>query len=78
MFHFTIRDLLWLTAVAAVALGVAVYNRQPRRAAKPVGRYQIIEDSKHGYIYLLDTATGEIWQRYQGSWSNDRSPAMKE
>lgn len=78
MFHFTIRDVLWLTAVVAAGLGVALYNRPSPPAAKQVGRFQIIDDSKNGYIYLLDTATGEVWQRYQGSWNNDRSSAMKQ
>jgi hypothetical protein len=67
-FRFTIRDLLWLTALVAVALA-GWFARQP---AMP-GRFQFIETRPgDGPWLLLDTATGQTWRDSGGAWAPDR------
>ena len=65
---FSIRDLLWLTAVVAVVLW-ALYAR-PSTA----GRYSM-ENNQMGQTFILDTATGQCWVRDQiGRWTDAASP----
>lgn len=67
--RFTIRDLLWLTVVVAVAL--TAFFAKPRSP----GRYQMTR-SDDGLI-LLDTATSQCWERDRyGTWTNRPTPAF--
>ena len=49
--RFSIRDLLWLTAVVALGLAL-VYTKRP----STVGRYQFYDSQ-----LLLDTQDGRMW-----------------
>jgi hypothetical protein len=60
--HFTIRDLLWLTAVVALALGWWLDHQRIESS-----RYmQIIQD--HGRTLLQNDNTGEQWENQNGNW----------
>jgi hypothetical protein len=54
MKQFSIRDLLFLVVIVALALGWWL-DRRPVAA-----RFQI-EAAGNGPVYVLDTATGEVW-----------------
>ena len=73
---FTIRDLLWLTLVVALAVGWWVDRRPPR--------FQVF-DSRPGNIsgkmrVLIDNETGETWVQYaaHGSWGSTSQPPDQE
>jgi hypothetical protein len=72
-FSFTIRDLLWLTALCAVLVAWWMDRSltPPTTAAPPaVGRYQLIGGSESiESPTMLDTATGALW-RYNSSGRN--------
>ena len=72
---FSIRDLLWLTALVAIVLTAWIVRRPP---APPVsGRFQLIETRPgEGPWLFLDTATGQIWRDSAGAWVPDRSPRL--
>jgi hypothetical protein len=62
MFRFTIRDVLWLTVVAALAAGwrvdrsrVAAMNRELSGSLKSIGSAM----EAHGFQFLLDPQTGK-------------------
>ena len=69
MKQFSLRDLLLLIAFVAVALGWWVDRRN--RAAVPA-RYQLQVVDNHAFI--LDSATGQAWERYLSSNSGGNSP----
>ena len=77
---FTIRDVLLATALVAVALGWGI-DRARRASSLPTmpltetpevgrGRYEVVVTGKdHDKLYLLDTRTGELRERYSdGYW----------
>ncbi|HUE71746.1 MAG TPA: hypothetical protein VMP01_12740 [Pirellulaceae bacterium] len=74
MFKFSIRDLLWLTVVVALAVAL-IYVKRPIAT----GRYQMISGAE-GQNYILDTTTGKIWAQsgYQpwddAKWNDYKSP----
>jgi cell division protein FtsL len=78
---FSIRELMLLTAIVALALAL-IYTRWPTRPIAP-GRYQIEVDSgsngSDGRTLFVDTATGKIWVHYASwpsdSWQEMQSPA---
>ncbi len=54
-FRFSIRDLLWLTALVAVCVGWWISN-----SYRKIGRYQYV--THPGRVdYVLDTTTGQMW-----------------
>lgn len=57
--QFSLRDALLLIAFVAVALGWWVDRRN--RVAAPA-RFQI--QTAEGHAFVLDTATGEVWERH--------------
>ena len=68
---FSIRDLLWLTAVVALALAL-LYARWPSGS----GRYQMTSGGAEGPRFILDTATGKIWCQaaYGANWHEYHGP----
>jgi len=51
-------------------------------AAQPVGRYQLyFGGGGAGSMYVIDTATGQVWQRYfqdeKWSWADHGTPVKK-
>ena len=54
MKQFSIRDLLFLVVIVALAFGWWM-DRRPIPA-----RYQMVADTNK-YVYILDTATGQAW-----------------
>ena len=60
--RFTIRDLLWLTALMAVVLAWRFSRPQPQ-----IGRYQRI-DKPDSRSLIFDTATGRVWEREPSGW----------
>jgi hypothetical protein len=61
--RFTIRDLLWLTLVVALAVGWWVDHR---RRYEFLSRYAITGDSKQAVIG--DYSEGKFWRRVGDSW----------
>ena len=62
-FRFTIRDLLWLTLVVALAVGWWIDSRR-------VPRYVVVE-KKAGVtsaVVLGDTQTGKMWILIGDEW----------
>jgi hypothetical protein len=55
MRQFSIRDLLFLVAIVALALGWW-FDRRPVPA-----RFQMTTTAGHAFV--LDTATGQVWSR---------------
>jgi hypothetical protein len=73
MFHFTIRDALWLTALVAVGLGWWIDRSRRAETTRPVAssvKYDLIVTGKDAdKLYLLDARTGQMWERYgDGQW----------
>ncbi len=75
MFRVTIRDVLWLTVVAAMGVAwwidrsrLVVVSPTPPAAAKE--KYEVIMGGKDGdKVFLFDPGTGEMWQRQSnGKW----------
>ena len=61
--RFTIRDLLWITLVVALAVGWFVYSQRVK------SRYYISEEKGFNEMkitVLHDAATGERWTRVGG------------
>jgi hypothetical protein len=65
---FSIRDVLWLTVVAALA--VAWWVERSRSAAAPPPapiveeRYELLATGKdHDDLLLFNPRTGEVWER---------------
>jgi hypothetical protein len=72
-FTFSIRDILWLTAVVALAVAL-VYVKWPNGQ----GRYQFTTDT-HESLYIFDTATGRYWRKGPGfgsEWRIETSPDL--
>ena len=68
-FGFSIRDLLWLTALVAVVLW-SIYGNDE----KP-GRFLLHYDAAYGQTQFIDTATGECWKRdADGKWISMMPP----
>ena len=61
--RFTIRDLFWLTVVAAMATGWLI-NRQAW--IRQYGEYSIWHSN--GQTILLDNAVGNDWVRIGNEW----------
>jgi hypothetical protein len=66
--NFSIRDVLWLTVVAALA--VAWWVERSRSASAPAAapsaleRYELLATGKdHDKLLLFDPHTGEVWER---------------
>jgi hypothetical protein len=66
--NFSIRDVLWLTVVAALAL--AWWVERSRSASAPPAatpaeeHYELLATGKnHDELLLFDPRTGEIWER---------------
>ena len=70
MKQFSIRDLLFLAVIAALALGWWV-DKRPIPA-----RFTIGGGDKHAYI--LDTATGQAWEKSYSSYGESREHPTKE
>jgi hypothetical protein len=70
---FTIRDILWLTAVVALIVAL-IYVKQPVAA----GRFQLVVP-QHAPKYVFDTTTGKIWiqAHHHGEWYEYPSPKLK-
>ena len=60
-FRFSIRDLLWLTALIAMGLGWWVEHWRSGRA-----HYQIIETG--GQAIISDRYTGDAWEKEGHRW----------
>lgn len=70
---FSIRDLLWLTALVAVVL----WARYERPTAP--GRYVMEHHPGLFQTYVLDTATGQGWVRDSGgNWADATPPVLKK
>ena len=59
MKRFSIRDILLLFVIVSVFLGWWVDRRN--RAAPTPGRFQI--EVFEGRAFVLDTATGQVWEK---------------
>jgi len=67
---FSIRDILWLTVVAALVVAL-IYVKQP----VATGRFQLVVD--RGTKYVMDTTSGKIWwwgAQTNGEWVEYPSP----
>ena len=62
--RFTIRDLLWLTALVAMALAWWLDHRQ---LTKPQ-RYRVETPADGSWSALLDNQSMEIWMRNGNLW----------
>jgi len=61
--RFTIRDLLWLTLVVALAVGWSIDHWR-----KPSGRYRLVETGSR--LRIFDDKTNTIWIKDDGDhWS---------
>jgi|KBSMisStaDraftv2_1062788.scaffolds.fasta_scaffold882990_2 hypothetical protein len=72
---FSIRDLLWLTALVAVVLWSKYGSNE-----KP-GRYLLYHDPAYAETHFLDTATGACWIRTNDSsrtWTPTTSPIAQK
>jgi hypothetical protein len=68
---FTIRDLLWLTVVAALIVAL-LYVKRP----VATGRFQLVVDGGRTK-YVMDTTSGKIWwwgAQTNGEWVEYSSP----
>ena len=72
---FSIRDILFVTAMVALAIGWALdrirLTRQPLAApARANDSYEIISTGKDADgVLLFNPRTGELWKRYtDGTW----------
>src|SRR5204862_5211405 len=74
---FSIRDLLWLTALVAVVLW-GLYSK-PAAPVAP-GRYIFEKGNEQaGETFLVDTATGECWVRnISGNWYDATPSGLKK
>jgi hypothetical protein len=73
--RFTIRDLLWLTVVVALALTFFYVNRPTAS-----GRFQFVIDS-NGTKYVIDTTNGQILHmgdHTNGKWMEYPSPSLSK
>jgi hypothetical protein len=71
---FSIRDMLWLTVVVALVLGL-IFVKQPSAP----GRYQLIADPhQSGARYMVDTTTGDYWYQLSNKWHEGTSPIPKD
>jgi hypothetical protein len=70
--RFTIRDLLWLPLVEAILLAWRFSHPVPA-----AGRYQLMP--RPGFRpWLIDTATGHIWEQVSDSrWTDVPTPIEK-
>lgn len=66
--RFSIRDMMWLTVVVAMAF--AWYFVKPNTP----GRYTIGIDPGRNSALLVDTATGQCWERYGKEWIDIGNP----
>jgi hypothetical protein len=71
MFRFTIRNVLWLTAVVVLTLAL-IYVKWPNGH----GRYQMTSSGASDPRFILDTATGKIWCQgaYGANWHEYNAP----
>jgi hypothetical protein len=75
---FSIRDMLWLTVVVALALAL-VYTKRPSAP----GRYQVTIDSgSDGRTLYVDTVTGKTWVQYTSGpkdmWRELKTPDLSK
>ena len=79
-FGFSIRDLLWLTAIVAVVLW-ALYGK-PAAGPPTSGRFMIVRvqlEQSQDKTLLLDTATGQCWwQDNRGIWIDEKTPPSQK
>jgi hypothetical protein len=71
--QFSLRDALLLIAFVAVALGWWVDRRN--RVAAPA-RYQM--QTVDGHAFVLDTGTGQVWERWLPPGNGSNSPGFNE
>jgi hypothetical protein len=65
-----ILAVLVLIAVAAVAPRIVTATQPAAQQAAPapvVSRYQVVTDKNIQPAYLLDTTTGQVWERAGGA-----------
>ena len=74
LFQLTLRDLLWVMVVVALAAGWCVDRRSkvasaaPTSAAPASGRYLVHSLGTTGQrLLLVDTQTGTCWERSSGT-----------
>jgi hypothetical protein len=65
MKQFSIRDLLFIVVIVALALGWW-FDRRPQPA-----RFQM-HSEPGGTTYMLDTATGQVWYNMQPEFSQPK------
>ena len=79
--QLSLRDLLWLTVVVALAAAWYVDRDQRVRSNSP-GRYQAfavpVGDSGSSRTYLLDTQTGQCWRLSGQNWVRYANPAPQD
>ena len=75
MAKFTIRDVLLVTVIVALAVGWLVdRNRRdeiapPATAAPAPPEYEIlVTGTNHDKLLLYDKQTGAVWEANQGRW----------
>jgi hypothetical protein len=67
---FTIRDLLWATAVVAIALGWRITGQRTPPAPTPAEAHYELVPIGTDKLLLFNPRTGECWERYSnGRWS---------
>jgi hypothetical protein len=68
--RFSIRDLLWLTLVVAMAVGWWIDHASPRTTAT-TPFYQFEAENYYGeqIATVRDLSTGEVWVKTSRGWS---------
>ncbi len=69
MLRYSMKDLLYLFVVAALILGwwAERHNREP-----PAARFQMQLLEANQDVYILDTATGQVWYNRKTGWMDQK------